>query len=174
MAIKIPQKSITYIITGSSVIVILLVAGIYPLHRALANRDEQIADRSFKVEEQRLLQPVYQTLKQAVDKTRVRALPMPAQTPLPRNQFGRVDNDLKELSGKAKVGLISFTPALGSADDKDKTVSAELVAHGEFFAMRRFLTGLSSIPYVERIEVVQITRMPDTMEMKVKFWVARN
>jgi hypothetical protein len=174
MAIKIPQKSITYIITGTAVIVILLIAGVYPLHRALVNRDDQIADRNFKLTEQQLLQPVHQALKQKLDKKKARLLPLPAQAPLPRDQFGRVDSDLKELSGKAKVELISFTPALGSTDDKSKTVSAEAVAQGEFFAMRKFLVGLSSIPYVESIEVVQISRTPAVMELKVKFLVARS
>jgi hypothetical protein len=80
MAIKVPQKSITYIIICCSVIIILLLIGIYPLHRAMADRDEKIADKNLKLEEQKLLLPVYQMLKQRIEKKGSRALSLPAKT----------------------------------------------------------------------------------------------
>lgn len=174
MAIKIPPKSITYIIACSAVIIILLFAGIYPLHRALANRDEKIADKNLKLEEQKLLLPVYEMLKQKMGKKNARLLPLPAKAQLPGDQMGRLETDLKDISGKAKVDLISFLPNLTSADVKSKTIAVDAVARGEFFAMRRFLIGLGGIPYVERIEEVQLSRTADALEIKVKFWVARS
>jgi hypothetical protein len=65
-------------------------------------------------------------------------------------------------------------PALNSAGDISKTIAVDAVARGELFAMRKFLIGLGSIPYVEQIEEVQLSRNPDWLEIKVKFWVARS
>jgi hypothetical protein len=174
MPITLPHKSITYIVICFSVIIILLIMGIYPLHRALANRDENIADKKLKLEEQKLLLPVYEMLKQRIGKKSVRVLPLPAKAQLPSDQMSRLEVDLKDISGKAKVELVSFQPALTSADGKLKTIAVDAVARGEFFSMRKFLIGVGSIPYVEYIEEVQLSRTTDWLEIKVKFWVARS
>jgi hypothetical protein len=174
MAINVPQKSITYIIICSTIIIILLFVGIYPLHRAMANRDEKIADMNLKLQEQNLLLPVYQMLKQRAGKKSAHMLPLPTKAQLPSDQMGRLEGDLKDVSGKAKVELVSFQPALNVGDGKAKTISVDAVARGEFFAMRKFLIGLGSIPYVENIEEVQLSRTADWLEIKVKFWVARS
>jgi hypothetical protein len=152
MAINVPQKSITYIIICSSIIVILLFVGIYPLHRTMVNRDEKIADKNLKLEEQKLLLPVYTMLKQRIGKKSARILPVPAKAQLPSDQMGKLEDDLKDVSGKAKVELVSFQPALNSGDGKLKTIAVEAVARGEFFAMRKFMIGFD-VSYDARINV---------------------
>lgn len=174
MSIKIPQKSISYIIACVSAITILVIACIIPLNRAMTHREELLAEKSLKLDEQRLLLPVHQALQQRLEKKRVRALPLPAQSQMPKDQIGKVDEDLRELSGKAKIELISFTPSLLAAEDKPNSITAEAVIQGEFFQMRNFLSGLAGIPYLERIEEVRISRTPDFMEMRIKFRVARS
>jgi len=173
MAIKIPQKSITYIIICSSLLVILLLIGIYPLHRALANRNEKIAEKNVSLEEQKLLLPVYEALKQKIGKKNTRSLPLPAAGQLPSDQIGRLEVDLKDIAGKAKMELVSFLPGVTAADGKSKSISVEAVARGEFFPMRKFLIGLGGLSYVEHIEEVQLSRTADALEIKVKFRVAR-
>lgn len=173
MSLKVPQKSITYIIICLSIIVVLLVIGVYPLYRALATRDDQIAEKNLKLEEQKLLLPVYEMLKQKIGKKNARTLPLPANAQLPSDQIDKLERELKEISGKAKVELVSFLPGVAPADGKSKSMSVDVMARGEFFSMRKFLIGLGSIPYVEHIEEVQLSRTADALEIKVKFRVAK-
>jgi hypothetical protein len=140
----------------------------------LASRDEKIVEKNVSLEEQKLLLPVYDMLKQRIGKKSARNFPLPANGQLPGDQIGKLEADIKDLSGKAKVELVSFLPGVASADGKSKSISVDAVARGEFFAMRKFMIGIGSIPYVEHIEEIQLSRTADALEIKVKFRVARS
>jgi hypothetical protein len=172
MGNNIPKQSMTYIIIFLCVILVFIFLGIVPSQRALANREENIAETNLKLEEQKILFPVYQVLKQGTEKKGAHALPLPAKVPLARNQLGRLNEAVKEIAGRAHMEVISLAPDVNSLSDKSTSIAVNVTVRGTFFSLRQLLIGIGGIPSLERIEGIQIQRTTNWMEMKVKFWVA--
>ncbi|HLA05352.1 MAG TPA: hypothetical protein VJZ16_05165 [Syntrophales bacterium] len=171
---KIPQESVIYLIACLSGIVIFVLLGLFPQDRTLTGLEKKIAEANLRIEEQNILFPVYQTLKQKTNKKKMPVLPFPAKSELAREQMEQLNANIKEIAGRANVEIVSNMPALNSLAGSPKTMAMEATIRGNFFSFRRFLIGLEGLGYVEHIEDIQIQQNPDAMELKIRFWVARS
>jgi hypothetical protein len=46
------------------------------------------------------------------------------------------------------------------------------VVKGEFINFRKMLIALTAIPYLDRIEEISISQHSDSMEFRIKIWLA--
>jgi hypothetical protein len=46
------------------------------------------------------------------------------------------------------------------------------VLEGEFANFRKMLIELGALPYLDRIEEIRIQQNPDSMEFRIKIWIA--
>ena len=47
-----------------------------------------------------------------------------------------------------------------------------VVLKGEFVNLRKLLIGLGSVPYLDKIEEINIQQQPYSMEFRMKIWIA--
>ncbi len=178
MGLKIPQRSIIYLLIGFSLILIFIFGAIFPSQRTLRDLNGKIAQTSSRLAEQKALASIYETLrqraqKQATDKEGARALPLPAKRETPRVQMDQLAGAVQEISRLARVELMSLVPALNSLSGDSKSIVMVATVRGEFYSLCRFLVGLGGLPYMEQIEEIHIQQSPDGLELRVKFGVAR-
>jgi hypothetical protein len=67
---------------------------------------------------------------------------------------------------------LSVTPDVSALAGQQRYLLVDSVVRGEFADFRRYLTGLGQLPYLERIETIEIQQNPDVMEFKMKIWLA--
>jgi hypothetical protein len=68
--------------------------------------------------------------------------------------------------------MVSNTPDLNSSGGSPSSLLYNVVLKGEFANFRKILIGLGSVPYLDRIEEINIQQYPSYMEFKMKIWIA--
>ena len=174
MITKMPQQSIIYLLVCLTGVLIFLFLGILPAQHRLAGLDAQLAESKLRIEEQKTLLPVYEAIRQKARKQADKILPLPPKSGLPREQMALLNNRVYETAKQAKVEVVSLAPSLSALASSSKYLTIEAILHGDFFAFRKFLTGLGAIPYLEHIEEIQIQENSDGMELRMKFAILRS
>ncbi len=178
MKFKVPKQSLIYLLICGTGILIFIILGIAPSHKKILELDQQIAATRARVEEQKNLTSIYQTLKQraAVQHAQgrsARLLPLPEKKEQAGVEISKLTDAVKDISRTANLEMVSLAPGLDSLDGNSKMLVVEAVIRGNFLSFRRFLIGLGGLRYVDHIEDLQLRQNAEGTEMRIKFWVER-
>lgn len=166
------QKTIFYIAVCSGIIFLILLAVILPLYHyssVLVSDNQKLRNQ---LEEHKQLAPVYQNLLKSRDSKVEFALPNPEKASIPVGETGRFKDDLQKIAGNAGMTMASFTPNMTRSVGSSSQLSHDVVLKGEFSNFRKILVGLGTLPYLEKIEEISIQQLTDSMEFKMKIWIA--
>jgi hypothetical protein len=170
--INIPRHSVTYFLVCLFGILVFVFVGIIPSYKSIAGLNQRIEEMKFQMEEQKSLFPIYQSLNKQMQKSESESLPFPPRAKLATGQIDKLVSMVRDVAGQNKVALVSATPDLKSLTNDSKSLLLNMTVTGDFFSFRKFLIGIVSIPYLERIEEIQMQQTPDNLEMKAKVWIA--
>ena len=170
--LKIPRDSIIYLCVCLSGIAVFILFGIVPYYRASSALDGKIAGLASKIEEHEKLLPIYQSLKQTLEKNPLN-LPSPPEPVSQEKDTQSILATLKEAGERANLKTVSLTPLMNSPAVDAKFLGIEMTIRGDLFAFRKFLVALGKLPYVERIEDVHLKQGSESMEFRIKVQVRR-
>jgi hypothetical protein len=170
--INIHKKSLWYILIYSGIIVLFLLVGIFPLYHYNSNLIQNNKKLKDQIEEQKELGPIYSSLLKITNNKDLRVLPHPEKTTILRGEVGKFQDDFRKIAGNAGVMMVSLTPDLNTLAGSSSSLLHNVVLKGEFANFRKVLIGLGSIPYLDRIEEINIQQYPDSMEFRMKIWIA--
>jgi hypothetical protein len=170
--INIHQDSFWYIVIYSGIIFLFVLVGIFPLYQYNSHRINENKKLKYQIEEQKELGPIYLTLLKILSNKDLRVLPNPEKQAIPRGEAGKFQDDFRNIVGKAGLMMVSNTPDLNSSAGSSSSLLHNVVLRGELANFRKILIGLGSIPYLDRIEEISIQQYPDSMEFKMKIWIA--
>lgn len=168
----IPKRTIIYSLLCLSGILCIILVGIIPKQLSLTHLDQRIKSIQFQIEEQKSLYPIYQDLQKITQARDSKVLPSPVRSTLLRTQLNAIPANFREIARKANLDMVSASPDLNSLSGESKTLLVNAVIRGNFFNFRKFLIGLGEVPYLDRIEEIHIQQNEDTMEFKMKIWIA--
>ena len=167
----IPKRTVIYALLCLSCILFIVFAGIVPKQFYLARLDQKIKSIQSQIEEQKRLSPIYLDLQKKAQAGDAKSLPLTMKNALLRTQLDTIPATFRDIAGKANLDLVSATPDLNSLSGDSRLLLVNTVIRGNFFNFRKFLIGLGAVPYLERIEEIQIQQNEDTMDFKVKIWL---
>ena len=168
----IPRRSILYSLLCLSGVLFIVFTGIVPNQFSLARLDQKIKSIQFQIEEQKSLYPLYQLLQKKSQTRDAKVLPAPARSPLPRTQLDTIPSTFRQIAQKANIDTVLVSPNLNSLGNDSRFILVDTVVRCDFLNFRKLLIGLGEIPYLESIEEIQIQQNEDTMEFKMKIWLA--
>jgi hypothetical protein len=168
----IPKRSLVILLICLCGVLIIVVAGIIPEYFSLVRLDQQIKNIQFQIEEHKTLHPIYHMLQNKTHAKDARILPFPKKIPLSRAQMDAVPATFREIAKKANIDMVSASPDLNLLGTDSRFLPINATIRGDFFSFRKFLIGLGEVPYMERIEEIQIQQNEDTMEFRMKVWLA--
>lgn len=174
MDFKLPQQSIIYLLICLFGIIIFVFLGILPAQKRIGVLDDKLGESRLRLEEQKILMPVYQTLKQKARKDQKQVLPFPVKGILPREKMDLLNSTVKETARRAGVNVAFLPLPLTALAAGSTSLTIELAVKGDFHSFRKFMIGLGAINYIDHIEEIQILEKMDSMEMKIKFSIARS
>jgi hypothetical protein len=76
------------------------------------------------------------------------------------------------IATKSGMMIISLTPDLNTLTESSPRLLHNVVVKGEFTNFRKMLVGLGGISYLDKIEEIKIQQYPDSMEFRMKIWIA--
>ena len=169
---NIPQQSVIY--TGFCLIGVLLFIflGIIPAGRSLVDLDTQIAGARYKMEEQKALRPLFQSLQSQSEEKESQILPLPEKGKLPQARIDTLPMTFRTAAKVSGMTLASAIPDLNALTGDAQMLSVNVVLRGDFIRFRKFLIQLGGIPYVQQIEEIAIQGKTDVTEFRLKIWVA--
>ena len=170
--INIDPKYFWYLVIYGGIIFIIILVGIFPLYKYNSSLINENKELKYQIEEQKELGPIYLTLLKSVDDKNLRVLPSPDKTTISRGEAGKFQDDFRAIAGKAGLTIISFTPDLSTLAGSSTSLLHNIVLKGEFTNFRKMLIELGAIPYLDRIEEISILQNPDSMEFRMKIWIA--
>lgn len=170
--IDIHQDSIWYLVTYSGIIFLFVLVGIFPLYHYNSNLIEKNKELKNQIEEQKELKPVYLDLLKTLNNKDLRNFPNPEKKTIPRGEAGKFQDDVRTVAGMAGLITVSLRPDLSTLNGSSTSLLQNVVLKGEFSNFRKMLIGLGAIPYLDRIEEINILQNSDSMEFRMKIWIA--
>jgi hypothetical protein len=147
--------------------------GIYPLYKYNSSLIKENKELKYQIEEQKELGPVYLNLLKSVNDKQMRLFPSPGKTTIPRSEAGKFQDDFRAIAGNAGLTIISLTPELSTLTGSSTSFLHSVVLKGEFANFRKMLIGLGAVPYLDRIEEINIQQKPySSMEFRMKIRIA--
>jgi len=167
----IPRQAPSFKIVLFAIILVLISIGIVTQYMSMANLDKRADKIRFEIDEQKGLQSIYQLLKSKGQKN-VKVLPFPARGKLSRDQIETMPGNLRDIAKKVNMDILYASPDMASIGPDSRSLLVNVSIRGDFFNFRKFLVGIGDLPYLERIEEIQIQENADIMEFKMKIRLA--
>lgn len=146
---------------------------IYPQHISLAEADQDITKLKVRIEEQKILYPIFQNLLKKARVKDTESLPFPKKTKLMRNETSKISSIFKNIAQKSNLILKEIIPDVDALIGGSEHLKLNLTVKGEFLDLRNFMLHLGELPYLEDIERIQIRSVQDSTEISFKILLAR-
>ena len=163
----IPRQALSFKILFFTILLVLLCIGIFIQYLSLTNLDRRVKKIQLEVEEQKGLQSIYQLLKSKGHKN-VKVLPFPAKGKLSRDQIETMPGNFRDIAKKVNMDILYASPDMAYIGPDSRSLLVNVGIRGDFFNFRKFLVGIGELPYLERIEEIQIQENADIMEFKMR------
>jgi hypothetical protein len=151
-----PTQSLVLLALGAAAILAFVFLIILPSQRLAAQLDREIAGLTARIEEQRVLAPIFTTLFAKTKAPATSGLPAPARTKLARAEIGAALKRLQELAAAHKIAVRELTPDVISLSDASARFLVQILANGQFMDLRGFLIDIGALPYFGGIEEIDI------------------
>jgi hypothetical protein len=166
------QSLIYFLICGAGIIVFIFLI-IIPTQKAAYELDRDIDNLEERIEEQRILKPVFDSLLTRVKKKNPTALPATKKVKLSRGDISKVSDTLLEMAQRRGLELRDIRTDVNALAEDTGYLQMRLDVTGDLMRFRDFLVDLGSIPSLEKIEEIQIRAIESSREFKLKLWMAQ-
>ena len=169
-----PTQSLVFLALGAAAILAFIFFIILPEQRLSAELDREIAGLTTRIEEQRVLAPIFTALFAKTEAPATLGLPTPTRAKLARAEVGAALKRLQELAAAHKMDIRELTPDVNTLTDASAHFLVQLLANGPFMDLRGFLIDVGSLPYFESIEEIEIKAVEgNTKEIGLKISLIR-
>jgi len=166
------QNFIIFVICVVGILAFFLLV-ILPSQKTSAELDQDIERLNTRIEEQRILTPVFHSLLNRVKMEGPSGLPSPEKSKLTHGDMNAISTVFQDIAGRHNLKLEEITTDVSSLMQESGYLSMWLRLSGEFFKFRKFLIDLGSIPSLEHIEEINIVPTKTSKELRLKIWLAQ-
>ena len=168
-----PTQSLLYLLVCGAGILVFVLLIIVPTQKTSAELDRDIAKLTARIDEQRILKPVFDNLLKQVKKKGPTNLPATKRVKLARSEINEISERMLEIARRCDLQLNDIQTDVNALENNVEYLLVRIHATGDFKRFRDFLMGLGDIPSLEHIEEVDIRAIENTREFKLKIWLAQ-
>ena len=166
------QSLIYFLICGAGIVVFVLLI-IIPTQRVSAELDRDIEKLHARIDEQRILKPVFDSLLKQVKKKGPTNLPAIKKAKLARGDINKISEHLLGIARRCELDLHGIQTDVQSMNNNEKYLLVRIHATGDFIKFREFLMDLAKMPSLEQIEEIHVRAIEISREFKVKIRLAQ-
>ena len=159
------------IFVGGLILFVLLA--ILPVQKESEALDFQIENLQSRIEEQRILTPIYENLLKKTQMEPPGGLDLIEKKALPRGQTEQVVDWFEAMAQASNLRLVEFSPSIETILGNSKHLEIDLTLQGEFIDMHPFLLELCQLPYLARLKSFQIESEKDVRQIRLRVWLAQ-
>jgi hypothetical protein len=169
---EITANSLSYVLICGGIIFLVVLLGIIPLNHYNSDLSQDVKKIQTQIDEQKGLGGLYQLLKNASEKKEVHALPNPVKTRLSRQDMGKFQDTFRAEAGKSGFMIISLIPDVKTIASGSQNILYHVAIKGKFANFQKLLVKLGDLSYIDQIEEININQNSDSMEFRLKIWIA--
>jgi len=166
------QSILIFMICTVGILAFLLMI-IVPSQKTEAELDARIDELKARIEEQRILTPVFHSLLNRAKMASPSELPSPEKTKLTHGDMDEISKVFQDLAARYNLKLEEMATDVNSMMQDSGYLLMRIRLSGDFYRFRDFLIDLGGIPSLEHIEEVDIRSAQKSKEMWLKIWLAQ-
>jgi hypothetical protein len=155
------------------VLLLFFLLVVYPQRISLAEADLDIKKLKVRIEEQKMLYPIFQNLLKKARVKDTEGLPFPKKTKLTRDEILKISSIFQKITQKSNLILKEIIPDVDALISDSGYLKLNLIVKGEFSDLRNLMLQLGELPYLEHIERIQIRSVQDSKEISLKILLAQ-
>lgn len=168
----IPVQSTIYVIGACVIVVLFVLVLLYPSHRSLSTLDREISNIQSRIDIQKNILPIYPELVKKSEAVVPDKFSLPEPKKIPKNNIDLILSIFRGVARKTGMELTVINPDFTTISREVGEIMINATARGGFFNFRDFLIEMGRVPYVRRIEEIEIQQRAVDKEFKMKIWLS--
>lgn len=169
-----PTQSLVLCALCAAGVLVFLLFIILPAQRLSAELDQDIEGLKSRIEEQKVLSPVFKNLFERSKLPAAKGMPIPPRTRVNRGEIAGVPKRLQDMAAAHRLNVREIVPEVNTLMDASNRFMVRLTAAGQFTDLRGFLIDLGSLSFFDGIEEIDIRAVEGGgEEFGLKIWMAR-
>ena len=144
-----------------------------PSQKTSAELDKEIDGLNVRIEEQRILTPVFHSLLKRAKMAPPSGLPTPEKAKLTHGDMNTISSVFQDIAMRHNLRLEEVKTDVSTMMEDSGYLMMRLRLSGNFYKFRDFLVELGSIPFLEHIEEINIRPVKTAREFQIKLWLAQ-
>lgn len=169
----VPTQSLIYFLICCAGVIVFIIMIILPGQKAKAELDADIKDLQVRIEEQRILNPVFESLFKKAKAKSESGLPAHSKAKLSRGEISGLTTRMQQMVRDNNLQVKELAPDVNSLADNSGFLSVNLSAAGQFLDFRNLLVDLGTIPSFEAIDSIDITAGEGYRQISLRVWLAQ-
>jgi hypothetical protein len=169
---SLPTQTIAYLVILGGGILLFILLIIMPAQKKSEALDFQIENIRTRIEEQKILTPVYQNLLKKVQLDPPEGVEIKPKEKLKSGQAENLAQEFQAMAKASRLQLVEFSPDVDSLVRNSGFLQVNLMLKGEFINLHPFLMDICQLPYMEVIEKIRIESAEDAKEIQLRIWLA--
>ena len=166
------QSLVVFVICVVGILAFFLMI-LLPSQKTSAELDQEIDKLNVRIEEQRILTPVFHSLLNRAKTTPPSALPSPEKTKLTHGDMNTLSKVFQDIAVRHNLKLEEVKTDVSSMMQDSGYLMMRLRLSGNFYKFREFLVDLGSVPSLEYIEEINIRPVKTARELEIKLWLGQ-
>jgi hypothetical protein len=160
------------LVFGGGMLLFILIA-IFPNYLSYNNAVHEISLLEYKIEEQKILSPIFEDLSKKAQFQKPESLPFPPADKLSRNDTEKITPIIRKTVEVNGFKLEDIDTDIESLMMESGILKLSIKLTGEYRSLRNLLLDLGSLPYLEHIELIQISSLGDKNRIDLTIWIAQ-
>jgi hypothetical protein len=165
------QSLICFLLCGAGIVAFVFLI-IIPNNNAGAELDREIEKINERIEQQRILRPVFDSLLQRAKKKNPTELPTVKKGKLERDDIKQVSDLLQNMAARHQLQIRDIQTDVNEIMKNTGFLLMQVQAVGDFMKFRDFLLDLGTIPALEQVEEINVQAIAGAREYRLKIWLA--
>ena len=139
----------------------------------MTEADREIKELKGRIEEQKVLYPIFLDLLRKADFKGAQGLPFPKKSKLKQNDTVKILSIFKNIAKKNHLTIVDIKSDIEALFSSSNHMKIDVTVEGRFFDLRNFMLDLGELPYLEYIERIQIRPTREMKTADLKIWIIR-
>ena len=166
------RNTFVIVVFGGGMLLFVLLA-IFPNYMSYNNIVHEISVQKDKIEEQKILSPIFEDLSKKAQFQKPGSLPFPSPEKLSRSDTEKITPIVREIIEVNGFILEDIDTDIESLMTEPGILKMSVRIVGEFNNLRNLLLDLGGLPYLEHIEVIQINSFGKKNKVNMTIWISQ-
>ena len=168
-----PTQSLIYFLVCGAGIIVFIFLIIIPNQNTSAELVRDIEKINDRIEQQRILRPVFDSLVARAKKENPTELPATKKVKLARGDINKVSKLLQEMARRHGLKIEDIRTDVNEMMNNTGYMLMRIHATGDFMKFREFLVDLAAVPALEQIEEIKIRAIEGNRQYNLRIWLAQ-